>query len=146
MIQRSYLTSLWPVGASGVSDRATRTRPQQALWAILLIAGLVSILCLYLYQASRITVTDFDINKLQRTYARLQRENSNMLANYAHAQSIVEMAKRAQAAGFTPPAHVQWLQLGDASSTAAATSLPEYSNPPPLTLRLHSGQTGAARP
>lgn len=133
MIQRSYLTSLWPVGASGVSDRATRTRPQQALLAILLIAGLVSILCLYLFQASRIAVTDFDINKLQRTYARLQRENSNMLANYAHAQSIAEMSKRAKAAGFAPATNVQWLQLGAASPASTAPSLPEYSNPPPLT-------------
>lgn len=104
------LNTLWPLGA-GVSDRALRTRPQQALLAMLLLAGVTAVLCLYLFQTSRITVTSYGITDLQQDYARLQRENSNLLASYAFEQSMAQMKKRALAAGFGPITELEYVTV-----------------------------------
>lgn len=127
---RTTFSNLWPLGA-GVSDRSLRTRPQQAFLGILLIIGVTAVLCLYLFQTSRITVTNFGITHLQRDYERLQRENSNMLASYAHEQSIAQMKKRALAAGFGPPADLEYVTIAPKTETgqpATVDALPETSS------------------
>lgn len=130
MFQRSSLTALWPLQA-GVAERTARTRPQQTALGLALIAGLVLILCLYLQQASRITATSYDIHELQAQRARLQRENSNLLAQYAYDRSVKVMNRRAIAAGFRPAtAGVRYVVLAPASpavQTVAAFNLPAPS-------------------
>jgi hypothetical protein len=119
---RSAFSALWPAGAS-MTDRALRTRPQQALLAILLLAGVTAVLCLYLFQASRTTVTTYGITHLQRNYARLQRENSNLLARFAHEQSMAQMKKRALAAGFGPVAELDYVAVGAAPAAGDSPTL-----------------------
>lgn len=124
---RTTFSNLWPLGA-GVSDRTLRTRPQQALLAILLIVGVTAVLCLYLFQISRITVTNYGITSLQQDHARLQRENSNLLASYAHEQSMAQMKKRALAAGFGPPTETDYVTVAPKSESgqpATVGALPE---------------------
>lgn len=78
---------------------------------MLLLAGVTAVLCLYLFQTSRITVTSYGITTLQQDYARLQRENSNLLANYAFSQSMAQMKKRALAAGFGPITELEYVTV-----------------------------------
>lgn len=118
MIQRSSLTALWP--QSGMPDRAARTRPQQTWLALALVVGIVLILCLYLFQASRTTAKEHDIYTLQQRHARLQRENSNMLASLAYHNSITQMNRRAVAAGFGPArTQPRYVVVSPASPAAA---------------------------
>ncbi|MBX7232971.1 MAG: hypothetical protein K1X65_01220 [Caldilineales bacterium] len=125
---RPTFSSLRPIGAR-VTDRALRTRPQQALLAILLLAGVTAVLCLYLFQASRITVTTYGITHLQRDYARLQRENSNLLARYAYEQSLAEMKKRALAAGFGPVAELDYVAVRAAPAGESSQTSPPQEAP-----------------
>lgn len=125
---RFTIFDLWPFGAE-VSDRAMRTRPQQALLAILLIIGVAAVLCLYLFQTSRITVTNYGISDLQQDYARLQRENSNLLARYAHEQSMAQMKKRALAAGFVPTVEMEYITLTPKNESGQTAAVASSSSP-----------------
>lgn len=125
---RSAFSSLWPIGAR-MTDRALRTRPQQALLAILLLVGVTAVLCLYLFQASRTTVTTYGITHLQRDYARLQRENSNLLARLALEQSMTQMKKRALAAGFGPVAELDYVAVRAAPAGESSQTSPRQEAP-----------------
>lgn len=127
----SSLTSLWPLGVR-VSDRALRTRPQQAMLAILLIIGVTVVLCLYLFQTSRITVTNYGITNLQLDYARLQRENSNLLASFAFEQSMAEMKKRATSAGFGPITELDYVTVAPEAETGQPATLASTFQPQSL--------------
>ncbi len=109
MLQKSSPTSPWLLGAQTPERPPLRNQQRRALFAMALIAGVVLLLCLYVYQASRITVTDYTALDYSRQYARLQRENSNLLVNYATEQSIAKMSARAVAAGFGPARSVQYV-------------------------------------
>lgn len=110
MIQRSSLTALWPTQA-GKSSRTARTKAQQAMLMIALIAGVTLVLCLYLYQTSKITVKNYEIMNLESRYGRLIRENSNLLATYSYEQSITRMTARAEDIGFQPITSVLYLPV-----------------------------------
>jgi len=108
MFHRSSMSAIEPLQA-GVPSRASRTRPQQALLTILLIAGVVLVLCLYLLQTTKTTVKTVNIQELQLEYESLQRQNSNLLAIYAYEQSIARMTERVERAGFQPVKSVYYL-------------------------------------
>lgn len=110
MIQRSSLTGIWPTQA-GKSSRTARTQAQQAMLMIALVVGLTLVLCLYIYQTSKITVKNYEIKSLEYQYSRLVRENSTLLATYAYEQSIAKMSARAEAIGFQPIAEVLYLPV-----------------------------------
>lgn len=110
MIQRSSLTSLWP-SERGITNRSARTRPHQAMLAIALVFGVTVVICLYLLQTSKINVRNYDIIKLQGQLITLQRDNTNALAALAYEQSITQMDKRAEAAGFRPIRSVLYLPI-----------------------------------
>lgn len=101
MIQRSSLTTAWPV-PTGQPNRGARSMRQQTQLVLLMVAGVVFILCIYLYQASRITSTEFRVIDLQTKYASQQRMNANLLADLAKEQSLARMNERAIKAGFAP--------------------------------------------
>ncbi len=109
MLQKSSPTSLWLLGAPAPERTPLRNQPRQAFLAMALIAGVALVLCLYVYQTSRITATDHATLQLGRQYARLQRENSNLLVSYATEQSIAKMSQRAVAAGFAPARSIQYV-------------------------------------
>ena len=109
MLQKSSPTSLWLLGAPASERNTLRNQPRQAFLAMALIAGVVLVLCLYVYQTSRITATDHATFQFERQYARLQRENSNLLVSYATEQSITKMSQRAVAAGFEPARSIQYV-------------------------------------
>lgn len=110
MIQRSSLTSLWP-SQRGITNRTARTKPQQALLAIALVCGITIVLCLYLLQTSKINVRNYAIIELQDQLAVIQRQNTNELATLAYQQSITQMDKHAEAAGFQPIQSVLYLPI-----------------------------------
>ena len=139
MLLRSSLTSLWPMQA-GATARTARTKPQQALLAIALIAGIVAILCLYLYQTARITVTNYDIGILQSDYARLQRENSNLLATLAYQQSIPQMTQRAREAGFRPADTLRYVAIMPASALPAVANATPGDRRPAVATTAGPGQ------
>lgn len=131
MLQKSSSTSLWPLGASAPERTTQHNQPRQAFLAMTLIAGIVLVLCLYVNQASRITATDHATLQFERQYARLQRENSNLLASYATEQSIATMSQRVVAAGFEPARSIQYV----ASVTGVPTNDLNFSVPPtPVTV------------
>ena len=113
MIQRSSLTSLWP-SQRGITNRSARTKPQQALLTIALVSGITIVLCLYLLQTSKINVRNFDILETETELLALQRQNTNALAELAYQQSITQMDKRAEAAGFKPIQSVLYLPISPA--------------------------------
>ena len=120
MLQKSSPpTSLWLPGAPAPERTTLRNQPRQAFLAMALIAGVVLVLCLYVYQASRITATDHATFQFERQYARLQRENSNLLVSYASEQSIAKMSQRAVAAGFEPARSIQYV-----ASVTGVTGVP----------------------
>ena len=121
MIRLSSLTTLWP-NDSGQPTRGSQTRPQQAFLAITLIVGVVLVLCLYLHQASRVTAVYYDTIKVEREYARIERENSLKLAELAQAQSITEMDKIATAAGYAPADTIRYVTVQPLSRQANARS------------------------
>ena len=108
MVQRSSFTALWP-NSPDITGRINRARPSQAYIAILLITGIVLILCLYLYQASKITSTHYQILEKQQEYAMLQRINSNLLATLASEENLQKMTERAEKEGYRPPDIVRYL-------------------------------------
>ncbi|NOX62507.1 MAG: hypothetical protein GXP42_11280 [Chloroflexi bacterium] len=127
MFQRSSLTALWPSQA-GHLGRNQRTRPQQTILAIALIVGVTLVLCLYLYQTSRITVTEYTITSLQSEYQRLQRENANLLAQYAEAQSLRQMDERALKAGYGPASDVRYVEISPFMPTPDAPLVAQGDN------------------
>jgi len=134
MLQRSSFSSIQSLQA-GVLRRSTRTRPQQALLKILLIVGVALTLSLYVYQTSKITVVTYDIRDLQNNYARLVRENTNLLAQIAYEQSVQQMTRRALAQGFQP-AEVMHFIYADSGTETEDTRRPPSDgdlrpNPPP---------------
>lgn len=110
MIQRSSLTALRP-SQRGITNRSARTKPQQAFLSIALIIGITLVLSLYLLQASKITVRNYNIRDLKVELNELQQNNANVLAELAYQQSISQMDKRAIAAGFEPPKAVLFLPV-----------------------------------
>ena len=110
MIQRSSLTSLWP-SQRGITNRSARTKPHQAMLAIALVFGITFVVCLYLLQTSKINVRTYDIRVKQLELVDLQRQNTNALAELAYQQSITQMDKRAEAAGFRPIQSVLYLPI-----------------------------------
>lgn len=110
MIQRSSLTALWP-SQRGISNRSARTKPQQTLLAIALILGITLVLFLFLLQTSKINVRNYNIQKLQGELSALQRQNANTLTKLAYEQSITQMDKRADAAGYQPIQSVLYLPI-----------------------------------
>ena len=110
MIQRSSLTFLWP-SQRGITNRSARTKPHQAMLAIALIFGITVVVCLYLLQTSKINVRTHEIEKKQLELVALQRQNTNALAELAYQQSITQMDKRAEAAGFQPILSVLYLPI-----------------------------------
>ena len=110
MIQRSSLTALWP-SQRGISNRSARTKPQQTLLAISLILGITLVLFLFLLQTSKINVRNYNIQKLQGELSALQRQNANNLTTLAYEQSITQMDKRADAAGYLPIQSVLYLPI-----------------------------------
>lgn len=110
MIQRSSLTSLWP-SQRGITNRSARTKPHQAMLAIALVVGITFVVCLYLLQTSKINVRTQDIREKQLELVALQRQNTNALAELAYQQSITQMDKRAEAAGFRPIQSVLYLPI-----------------------------------
>lgn len=119
MIRLSSLTTLWPTDG-GQPTRGSQTRPQQTALALMLIGGIVLVLCLYLHQASQVTVVYFDTLKVEKAYARLERENNFKLVELAQAQSILEMDKKALAAGYTPGGSPQYVVVTPLSVQANA--------------------------
>ena len=132
MLQKSSPTSLWLLGAPAPERTTLRNQPRQAFLAMALIAGVVLVLCLYVYQTSRITATDHATLQIGRQYARLQRENSNLLVNYATEQSIAKMSERAVAAGFEPAQSIQYV----ASVTGAPTNDLNSASVPPTPVTV----------
>ncbi len=123
---------------SGVPNRTTRTRPQQALLTILLITGVVLVLCLYLLQTTQTTVKTVTIENLQTEYARLQRQNSNLLAIYAHDQSMSQMMEQAELAGFEPVQSVYFLPAEESTVQGERTAAAVPANPADSTSNLSS--------
>jgi hypothetical protein len=132
MLQKSSRTSLWLPGAPAPERTTLRNQPRQAFLAMALIAGVVLVLCLYVYQASRITATDHATLQFGRQYARLQRENSNLLVSYASEQSIAKMSQRAVAAGFEPARSIQYV----ASVTGVPTNDLNSAGVPPTPVTV----------
>jgi len=110
MIQRSSLTSLWP-SQRGITNRSARTKPHQAMLAMALVFGITVVVCLYLLQTSKINVRNYHIQEKQWELVALQRQNTNTLAELAYQQSITQMDKRAEAAGFRPIQSVLYLPI-----------------------------------
>ena len=110
MIQRSSLTSLWP-SQRGITKRSARTKPRQAMLAMALIFGITVVVCLYLLQTSKINVRIYNIQEKKWELVALQRQNTNALAGLAYQQSITQMDKRAEAAGFRPIQSVLYLPI-----------------------------------
>lgn len=134
MLQRSSFSSIQSLQV-GVLGRGTRTRPQQALLKILLLLGIALTLSLYVYQTSKITVVTYDIRELQNNYARLVRENTNLLAQIAYEQSVQQMTRRALAQGFQPAEvmHFIYVKSGPESEDTLRppTNGDRRANPPP---------------
>lgn len=136
MLQKSSPTSLWLLGAPAPERTPLRNQSRQAILAMALIAGVVLVLCLYVYQTSRITATDHATFQLGRQYARLQRENSNLLVNYATEQSIAKMSQRAVAAGFQPARSIQY--VASVTGVRAENSDSPGVPPTPVTVTQRS--------
>lgn len=79
--------------------------------AIALVFGITFVVCLYLLQTSKINVRTYDIRVKQLELVDLQRQNTNALAELAYQQSITQMDKRAEAAGFRPIQSVLYLPI-----------------------------------
>ncbi|MCO6451012.1 MAG: hypothetical protein J5I90_09535 [Caldilineales bacterium] len=118
MIRLSSLTTLWPT-ETGHSTRSSRTRPQQAFWAIMLIAGVALALCLYVQQASRATAVYYDRLGQEQLYARIERENSVKLVELAQAQSIEAMDAKALAMGYGPAKNTRFVAVQPIASQAS---------------------------
>ena len=135
MLQHSSLTALWPSHA-GLLDRTQRIKLHQTLVTVALIAGITIVLCLYLYQISRVTVANYDYLTLQASHQRLQRENANLLAEYAIEQSLAKMDERARAAGYGPVATPRYVRIAPAGSPAGASVTALEATPASTAARL----------
>lgn len=129
MLQRSSLSSIQSIQA-GVLGRDKRTRPQQALLTIMLLLGIAFALSLYIYQTSKITVVTYDIRDMQTNYARLVRENTNLLAQISYEQSIPQMTRRALTQGFQPIKVMHFLYVNPGTSNR---DTPPPTSPSPTT-------------
>lgn len=128
MLQHSSLTALWPSHA-GLLDRTQRIRLHQTLVTVALIIGIALVLCLYLYQISRVTVANYDYLNSQASYQRLQRENANLLAEYAIEQSLAKMDERARAAGYGPVETPRYVRIAPAGAPASASVTIQRATP-----------------
>jgi hypothetical protein len=99
----------------------------RTLLVVLLIAGITLLLSLQVYQAAVKYDIQTSIEEEQQIYAREQRLLAIKLISYAESQSIHEMARRAEAAGYGPPKPSQiryvWEETGDTVSLADAARL-----------------------
>ena len=99
----------------------------RVMLVIMLIAGITLLMSLYVYQAAIKYDIQSSIEEERMAYAKEQRLLSTKLLSYAKSQSIQEMARRAQAAGYGPPKSSQlryvWEGTGDTVTFADAARM-----------------------
>lgn len=99
-LRHCFPRSLWPLW-----DRRTT-------WAMLALLALIG--SLYLWHAGQIAEVVYQIQELEQTHERWQRENAETWKEITELTSVTVLSDRARALGFTEPQGEMFLRLRDA--------------------------------
>ena len=105
-----------------------------ALGLLLILATFSLVGWLYLGQASLITSSTLQIERLQQEIKLVNQQNAELALEIAEIESLSRIEERARALGFAPtdPANIRYLPVDHYPSLSAATALPDFQQPPPV--------------
>ncbi len=101
----------WATHAVKRGQLELNSRPRALLWGVVVALALVA--GIYLGLVSRTAAQGRRIEQLQAEIFRLQRENHQVAVQIAEASTVRHLKERAQALGFVPAEHVEFVAGSD---------------------------------